>query len=87
MREQHEDPVNMLAVFTRRPPGVVRIVPMAMQWRGKRWPVDTMGLYHPERRGTKRIHIFGFSSGDTAFRVELDPESLEWTLVEVFYGS
>lgn len=86
MREECHEPVNVMAVFTRRPPAGVRIVPIAMEWRGKRWRVDVMGLYHPERRGTKRIHIFGFSSGQTAFRIELDPDSLEWTLVEVFYG-
>ena len=46
-----------------------------------------MGLYHPEKRGEKRMHIFSFSSGLTAFRVELDPETLEWRLKEVFYGT
>jgi hypothetical protein len=86
MREEHRDQVSILASFTPGPHGTMRVVPHAMKWRGKRWPVQTMGLYHPERRGTKRMHIFGFSSGDTAFRVELDPESLQWTLTEVFYG-
>jgi hypothetical protein len=76
----------MLAVFTPDGRGGVRVVPQAMIWRGKRWRVQTMGLYHPERRGAKRVHIFAFSSGETAFRVELDPDTLGWTLTEVFYG-
>lgn len=87
MREECHEPVSMLAVFSPARRGGVRVVPQVLQWRGKRWRVDTMGLYHPERRGTKRVHIFGFSSGETAFRVELDPDSLEWTLTEVFYGA
>ena len=87
MREECHDQVSVLASFA---PGIrgaaVRIVPHVMQWRGKRWRVETMGLYHPERRGVKRVHVFGFSSGETAFRLELDPDTLEWTLTEVFYG-
>ena len=88
MREECHDTVSVLAVFA--PAGVrggVRVTPQALQCRGKRCRVDKMGLYHPERRGTKRVHIFAFSSGETAFRVELDPDTLEWTLTEVFYGA
>ncbi len=87
MREQCDEQVSVLASFAPGPAkGVVRVTPHAIKWRGKRWPLETMGLYHPERRGTKRVHIFSFSSGETAFRLELDPDSLEWKLVEVFYG-
>ena len=87
MREECRDNVGVMAVFVPTPQGGVRIVPQALSWRGRRWAVDKMGLYHPERRGLKRVHIFAFSSGDTAFRVELDPETLQWTLTEVFYGA
>jgi hypothetical protein len=86
MHEQCNDQVSVLASFTPGPRGLMRVVPHVMKWQGKRWRVDTMGLYHPERRGTKRVHVFGFSSGTTAFRLELDPDTLQWTLVEVFYG-
>jgi hypothetical protein len=80
------EPVSVLASFAPGPRGLVRVTPHIMKWRGKRWKLDTMGLYHPEKRGTKRIHIFSFSADETAFRVELDPETLEWKLTEVFYG-
>lgn len=86
MFEKLHDPVSVLASFSHGPQGTVQVVPHAMKWQGKRWRVDRMGLHHPERRGTKRVHIFGFSSGETAFRLELDPDSLEWTLVEAYYG-
>lgn len=87
MREELNDPVEVLASFKQGPHNSVKITPHLMNWRGQRYPLTTMGLYHPERRGTKRIHIFSFSSGPTAFRVELDPETLAWTLVEAFYGA
>jgi len=87
MRETCHDQVSVLASFAPGPRGLVRVTPHAMKWNGKRWKLSTMGLYHPERRGTKRVHIFSFSADDVAFRLELDPDSLVWTLVEVFYGS
>ena len=86
MREQCHDIVGVLAAFGSDGRGGVRVVPQAMNWRGRKWRVETMGLYHPERRGNKRVHIFAFAAGETAFRVELDPDSLEWTLTEVFYS-
>lgn len=87
MREEHNEQVSVLASFAPGPRrGLVRVTPHAMKWRGKRWNLSTMGLYHPEKRGNKRMHIFHFSCDDTAFRIELDPETLEWRLTEVFYG-
>ena len=86
MREECDDKVSVLASFAPGPRGTMRVTPHIMKWRGKRWNLETMGLYHPERRGTKRVHIFSFSAGSAAFRVELDPETLECRLMEVFYG-
>jgi hypothetical protein len=87
MREEMDDQVSVLASFAPGPRNTVRVTPHLMKWKGRRWPLSTMGLYHPEKRGAKRVHIFSFSSGDTAFRVELDPETLEWRLKEAYYGT
>ncbi len=86
MREECDETVSVLASFAPGPRGAMRVIPHVMKWRGRRWKLTTMGLYHPERRGAKRVHIFSFSADETAFRVELDPDTLEWKLKEVFYG-
>lgn len=86
MREECNDLVSVLASFAPGPRNMMRVTPHILKWRGRRYPLQTMGLYHPERRGNKRVHIFSFSSGETAFRVELDPETLQWTLKEAYYG-
>ena len=86
MREECDETVSVLASFAPGPRGIMRVTPHIMKWRGKRWRLDTMGLYHPEKRGTKRVHIFSFSADETAFRVELDPDTLQWKLTEVFSG-
>src|SRR5690349_13794526 len=71
MREECDDQVSVLASFASGPRNMVRVTPHILKWRGRRYRLETMGLYHPERRGAKRVHIFSFSSGDTAFRVGL----------------
>lgn len=85
MLEKVNEPISVIASFARGPQNTVRVLPYLIKWRRKSYKVDTFGLYHPERRGAKRIHIFSFSSGSTNFRIELDPETLEWTLAEVYY--
>jgi hypothetical protein len=87
MLEQVQEPVNVIASFTQGPNNTIKVRPHYLIWRGRRYRVDKFGLYHPERRGTKRIHIFSFSSGSTSFRVELDPETLLWTLAQVYYAT
>ena len=85
MTENHNDIVSVLASFAPGPRSTVRVTPHILKWRGRRYKLSTFGLYHPVRRGTQRIHVFEFSSGTVKFRVELDPETLTWRLVEVFY--
>ena len=85
MREEVGELVSVLASFAPGPKHTVRVTPHLLKWQGRRYKLGTMGMHHPERRGNKRLHIFSFSSGETAFRLELDPETLEWTLAEVFY--
>jgi hypothetical protein len=87
MREEMDDQVSVLASFAPGPRNTVRVTPHVMKWKGRRWRLETMGMYHPEKRGNKRLHIFSFSSGLTAFRVELDSETLEWRLKEAYYGT
>jgi hypothetical protein len=86
VREECNDLVSVLASFAPGPRNMMRVTPHVLKWRGRRYRLQTMGLYHPERRGNKRVHIFSFSSGETAFRVELDPETLQWTLKEAYYA-
>ncbi|MBW4061346.1 hypothetical protein HJC99_02120 [Candidatus Saccharibacteria bacterium] len=86
MREEVNDSVSVLASFAPGPRNTVRVTPHILKWQGRKYNLSTMGLYHPERRGDKRIHIFEFSCDTTKFRLELDPDSLMWTVTEVFYA-
>ena len=85
--EKKFDKVAVLASFGHKSGSQVEVRPHYLKWRGRRYHIDVMGLHHVAKRGEKRIHVFGFSSGTNDFTVELDPETLEWTLVEVYYGA
>jgi hypothetical protein len=85
--EKVNEPVGVLASFGQNPRGGVKVTPHSIRWRGRKYTITTFGLYHPERRGSKRVHIFSFASGPTAFRLELDPDTLAWTLVEAYYDA
>lgn len=86
MVEIINEPVAVIASFGQTARGNAKVVPHWMQWRERRYRLMTMGMHHPERRGDKNVHIFTFSSDDMAFRLELDPEYLKWTLMEVSDG-
>lgn len=87
MSESIQESVAVLASFSLGPRNSVKVIPQAMKWRGRTYKLDKMGLYHPEKRGNRLFHIFSFSADETAFRVELNPETLQWTLMEVYYGA
>lgn len=86
MIEVVREPVAVIASFGQTSRGSAKVVPHIIQWRGRRYTLRTMGMRHPERRGDKNVHIFTLSSGDMAFRLELDPDFLTWTLIEISDG-
>jgi hypothetical protein len=84
MFETVQEPVKVLASFSTVN-NQTHVLPHAMEWRGRRYRLDTMGLYHPARRGKRFLHVLEFSSGSTKFQLELDAETLIWNLTEVYY--
>lgn len=84
MFEKVDEPVEVLVGFKRRP-GAIRVLPYRLNWRGNQYKLDIMGLHHPARKGVNRIHLFEFTSGNTKFKVEMDSETLEWRLVEIYH--
>jgi hypothetical protein len=86
MFETRHDKIGVLASFKPDGPSALVVQPHMLKWGGRNYKVDRFGMHHVAKRGEKRVHVFGFSAGANDFTVELDPESLEWTLVEVYYG-
>lgn len=87
MFESLNDKVAVLASFSPKSKGAVYIRPHLMRWKGHRYKIDTMGGHHIKKLGDKRVMVCGFSSGSNDFTLEFDPETFEWKLVQVYYGS
>ena len=61
-------------------------LPISLTWSGRTYPVLKIGLRHTYRDGATRHHIFSVVSSDLFFRLNLNTDSLAWTLEEVSDG-
>ena len=59
------------------------VYPETIYWRGRVYKIHKVGLHHFYREGRSLKHIFSVISGETAFRLSFDTETLQWRLEEV----
>jgi hypothetical protein len=79
MHEILNDPVDMLVSFSDN-----RITPKRMRWNMRDYDIKTVNLVHTAREGSKKVFFFSVSDLSTYFKLRLDPEFLEWRLVEMY---
>lgn len=73
------DPVEVMVSFTRN-----KVRPMRMRWNEREYDFKQIHLVHTAREGVKRVFYFSLSDAANAFKLKLDPELLEWRLVEIY---
>ena len=83
MRETLNEPVSVSLIFDRKTKAVM---PRSVWWHGRRYTISKVGLHHTYRQGRTLVHVFSVTDGSIFFRLELDTESLHWTLKEVSDG-
>lgn len=74
-----DDPVDMIVSFDQN-----RVIPKRMRWDNRIYNLKTVNLVHTAREGAKRVFYFSVSDLTNSFKLKLDPESLEWRLVETY---
>lgn len=79
MHELIDDPVDVLVSFREN-----RVIPKRMRWDNRVYNLRTVNLVHTAREGAKRVFYFSVSDLTNSFKLKLDPESLEWRLVETY---
>lgn len=57
--------------------------PTAIYWRGRQYVITKTGLHHTVRVGRTLFHIFSVTDGANFFRLQLNTETLRWTLMEI----
>ncbi len=79
MHELLNDPVDVDVSFSNN-----RVVPRSMRWNQKDYKIETVNLVHTAREGHKKMFYFSVSDLNNYFKLKLDPENLDWRLVELY---
>jgi hypothetical protein len=79
MHEFLNDPIDVLVSFKNN-----HIIPHTIRWNERDYKINSINLVHTAREGTKRIFYFSVSDTANYFKLKLDPEFLEWRLVELY---
>lgn len=79
MHELLNDPVDVVVSFKDH-----RVSPRSIRWNERDYKIETVNLVHTAREGEKRVFYFSVSDLSNYFKLKLDPEFLEWRLVEMY---
>ena len=60
--------------------------PVSLQWGKQVYDVPQMGLRHSYKEGNVRHHVFSVVGGNLFFRLNLNADTLNWTLEEISDG-
>jgi len=79
MHELLNDPVYVVVSFKDN-----RVFPRTMRWNQHDYNINQVNLVHSAHEGQKRVFFFSVSDTSNYFKLKLDPEILEWRLVELY---
>jgi hypothetical protein len=85
--EDINEPIEILASFKRTTRGTAVAKPEIMNWRGRRYQIDQLGLRYPTTKGRRTMHRFTFAHDNTMFELEFDSEQLTWQLLRLSDGN
>ena len=84
MNEVIDEKVSVIFSYNRESGAVM---PRKMRWQGREYIIQSVSYHHKLKEGRKLLHIFHVTSEAVDFRLQLDTESLHWTLKEVCDGT
>lgn len=79
MHQLLHDPIDVIVAFTDN-----RVLPKRMRWNARDYTINHVNLVHTAKKGYKRVFYFSVSDATNYFKLKLDPEFLEWHLVELY---
>lgn len=83
MIQRITEPVSVITSYN----AMTRTVrPISLEWSRRTYPVTQVGLRHTYRDGATRHHVFSVVGGSLFFRLNLNTDTLHWTLEEVSDG-
>jgi hypothetical protein len=76
-------PVSVILVFDHTTRSTQ---PHHLLWEGRPYKVTRVGLHHTYREGRTLHHVWSVATSTLFFRLNLDTETLVWTLEEISDG-
>lgn len=77
------EPVSVITTFD----AIRRVTrPIRLEWGHHAYEVSQVGLRHSYKEGNIRHHIFSVVADNLFFRLNLNADTLHWTLEEVSDG-
>ena len=83
MHEHVNEKVSVVVTYDR---SSGQVFPTRIRWQTREYVMTTLGYYHKRKVGRTILHIFEVTDGELAFRLQCNPETLQWTLEEVSDG-
>jgi hypothetical protein len=84
MTQTIDQPVDVIATCLQV--GSHHLIPKIMHWQGRTYTFTRLGFRHPTAQGKRMVHVFDMADNQLTFRLELDAESLRWTLRAISDG-
>jgi hypothetical protein len=85
--ESINEPIDVLASFRLSKGGSALVKPEVINWGGRRYKVDQLGLRYPTRAGQRTVHVFTVLCAETAMELEFDSHDLTWKLRKISDGN
>jgi len=83
MTETNNENISVVTVYNR---DKRTTLPWRLKWHGRVYTITKLGFHHTVRVGRVLHHIFSVATSSMFFRLNLDTETLSWTLEEVSDG-
>lgn len=59
-------------------------LPSQVNWRGRNYLIEKLGMHYKSRRGKEMIHIFTCVTSTLYFKLLLESETLRWYVEEIY---
>lgn len=83
MIQRISEPISVITAFNAKEH---RVRPIELTWSHHTYSVSQVGLRHTYLDGRVRHHVFSVVAGNLFFRLNLNADTLHWTLEEVSDG-
>jgi hypothetical protein len=84
MSQALNEPISVITIYNS---DKQTVMPYKVKWHGRDYKITKLGYHHKVRVGRTLIHIFSICTETTAFKLQLDTDTLHWIVEEIYEES